>query len=142
MLQSCLRKWIFIPRCMACDAVLNDEESGGGFCSACSPALLPWPLPQCSSCGALIAPGKHVLCGTCIVRPFSLSYSRSAFVYGGPIRSAILRWKGKGAYGAGTRELVHLVESVNGAPNDSVDLWMPIPPSRALQRFVSVSCTT
>lgn len=134
MLRTWLRTFLFIPHCPGCETPLNSSEWDWGFCSICQESLIQWPSNGCVICGRVLEAAPPGKCGPCLVEAPALISSTSALIYGGPIRSAILRWKRRKSYGAGTHELVRLMRQLNLDPGLSVDAWVPIPPNPLHQR--------
>lgn len=80
-LASAALDLLFPPRCVACGR-------GGSFlCGACLARATPVPEPQCDLCGQPIAGGP--LCVRCAESPVAGGGLRSAFVYAGPVQTAV-----------------------------------------------------
>lgn len=99
------------------------------FCADCAAALRPLEPPWCTRCGAP-AGVPTTACGSCPPEP--LAVVRSAFVFDGPIRDAILRMKFGGDRGA-ARELGRAASRVAPAVPDAVT-WVPLSRRRRGER--------
>ena len=122
-----------LPRCLGCGDLLSDDNYSDAFCPPCEWSLIQWPRQACKRCGTPIAETLEI-CGPCILSPPLLRENRAAYVYGGPLRHAILDWKKAGASGAGTEALAEFVIQNDLGPNSPELFWVPIPPNPKLQR--------
>jgi ComF family protein len=82
------------PHCHSCHGPLTGGEQIH-ICTTCNDALLPLTSPLCSCCGIPFATegGSDHLCGTCQLKPPPFTAARAGFVYEGPIRELIHRYK-------------------------------------------------
>lgn len=87
---------LYPPRCAACDG------PGTGLCAACLGGFVRLPSPVCAACGdplAEVAAGGRggAICAACRLRPPAFVVARSAFIYGGPLRTALhaLKYRGR-----------------------------------------------
>lgn len=86
---------VFPGRCAACDERLPWRSSDEAFCELCEGALVDVQGPACSVCGQAFISAQAVdhVCGRCHERPPPYERLRSIWIYGGPARDAILRYK-------------------------------------------------
>jgi predicted amidophosphoribosyltransferase len=134
---------LFPRRCLGCRA------PGWPFCPACLPAVATLSPPECLRCGrptetAGLAgnggPGRSFGCPDC--PPPAISWSRSAYLYEGPIRAALLNVKFS-AWRAEADVLVPaMVKALERAPpmdpppapDALVVTWVPLGHRRRRQR--------
>lgn len=78
---------VFPPRCVTC------KEFGAYICPACRPLMMLAGPPRCGVCWT---PEGERICETCRHRRPAFAGARSAFVYDGPARDAVLALKFEG----------------------------------------------
>lgn len=77
---------ILLPlQCVGCG------REGNLLCRSCSESLPRVRLPLCQRCGATVNEGN--LCPTCLNHPLAIDRIRSAFLFQGVVRQAILQFK-------------------------------------------------
>ena len=112
------------PRCAACRAF-----GPGHWCTTCQPLIIWNNNPVCLRCGA---PGG-IPCEACLTRPPAGAMRRSACLYAGPVRQAIVQMK----YAKRDRCAVALGEAMAEAwvwpsliPLHDAELVIPMPTGR------------
>jgi len=94
-----LARWlinlVLPPRCLGCGAGV---ETQGTFCPACWASLRFLEEAEgCARCGEPVGPGVMAFpgwqCARCLAEPPPFARARSAFLYGGAVREAILAMK-------------------------------------------------
>jgi ComF family protein len=82
------------PRCHSCCGPL-DGSGPIHLCGTCHDALTPILSPLCSCCGTPFATagGNNHPCGDCQRKPPPFTAARAAYVYDGPLRDMIHRFK-------------------------------------------------
>jgi ComF family protein len=111
---SSLAMGLFPGRCAACDEALPWRGADEALCETCAHALLPTDGPRCPRCGQGFTSAQAVdhVCGRCHAEPPPYERLLSAWLYGGPAREAILRFKLQGRpylYRALSRPLADLL---------------------------------
>ena len=82
---------VFPPACAACAALLEDEAT---FCTLCTLATEPVPLPGCLRCAEPVE--QAGACTRCLRAPPPFRSAHAAFVHTGPLARAIHRFKYEG----------------------------------------------
>jgi ComF family protein len=116
---------LFPRRCVACGS------AGWPFCECCLPSVGTVSEPWCERCGRPLEAGA-LACGDC--PPRSLSWARSAFLYEGAVRRAVMQLKFGGARmiaEAMSGPMAVLLEPNLRAPprperSDPVITWVPL----------------
>ncbi len=82
------------PRCHSCQGPLQGDEQIH-LCGNCSQLLRPIATPLCSCCGMPFATASGIdhPCSACLLHPPAFTAARAAFVYEGPLRELIHRFK-------------------------------------------------
>lgn len=82
------------PRCHSCRGPLHGDEQIH-LCGDCSDQLQPIVTPLCSCCGVPFATADGIdhSCSACLRHPPTFTAARAAFVYDGPLRELIHRFK-------------------------------------------------
>jgi ComF family protein len=130
-MASTFTRLLWPARCAACSAISDETEA---FCSACNDEVLPLD-DACVGC-ALPRETAGATCAVCRVRPFPFQRARAAFIYGGAVADAIIRFK-HGHHIARARLLGgYLVPVLEWALDHRVDCILPVPlhPRRLRQR--------
>ncbi|HEY0705658.1 MAG TPA: ComF family protein [Polyangia bacterium] len=130
-MASTLTRLLWPARCAACAAVSDETEA---FCPACSEEVLPLEN-ACVGC-ALPRDSAGALCGACRSRPFPFQRARAAFVYGGAVADAIVRFKHGRHLGRARLLGGYLVPLLDWALEHRVTRILPVPlhPRRLRQR--------
>jgi ComF family protein len=135
---------LFPRRCLGCKA------PGWPFCPACVPAVAALSPPECARCGRPVeldvereppsrssrAPG----CPDC--PPPSVTWARSAYLYEGPVRNALLSVKFSAWRAEAEAFVPGMVEALERAPalggdlpaGNAVVTWVPLGARRRRQR--------
>jgi len=123
---------LFPPACVAC---------GGGswpFCSRCRGALATLTPPGCRRCGR---PFGASVDGCADCPPASISWARSAFLYEGPARRALVRLKFSGLRSTTAALAPWMVWALARSPppapflrSSPVITWVPLGPRRLRSR--------
>ena len=82
----------FPPVCPICLKSLWRPEDGS-LCAECSSSCRPITPPFCNRCGRPFEGDEGHECQDCLMEPPPYRYMRSAYVYDGPLRQAILAFK-------------------------------------------------
>ena len=92
---------IFPPRCPGCDRVMSMDERQHGFCEICRPKIRYTSEPICKCCGKPLEDESEELCGDCTTRRHEFVQGRAVYIYEGPMREAMYRFKysNRRAYG-------------------------------------------
>ena len=127
---SSLSMGLFPGRCAACDEGLPWRGADEALCETCAYALMPCEGPRCPRCGQGFISSQAVdhVCGRCHAKPPPYDRLVSAWLYGGPARDAILRFKLQGRpylYKALARPLADLLRREAWRP----DLVLAVPMS-------------
>ncbi len=119
----------FFPRtCLACDATLHTQTQRESLCCVvCEDALVLNSPYACTGCGILLPSPEPSRCGPCLTANAPLTQYHAAFVYGGPLRDAILNWKAPSSMGQGHRGLVHLAARYHRLPKHTYNGVVPVP---------------
>ncbi|HEX8464214.1 MAG TPA: ComF family protein [Abditibacterium sp.] len=135
-LQNLLLDALFPPRCCGCA-----EWSRMPFCARCQPKLRPLKPPFCECCATFFDPLSFpaALCASCREKAPGFRAARSAFLFEGPVRHAIHRFKYAEKSALAARLAPFLVEIWRGDPILSAflpDYLVPVPlhPSRHRKR--------
>lgn len=127
--------FVSVRSCIACAREPSSRRLSSPFvCEPCRNSILTSPSLSCSGCGAPLPEPSVEYCGPCLVTPSPFRSVNSAFVYGGPVQDAILRWKCPSSGGEGARELIQLAKEMKRIPELSVDQILPVPPHPQNQR--------
>lgn len=110
MKRSDFRRVIFPPRCPSCDEVLAPDERT--FCADCMKLVHRVSGNYCVRCGRQLTKELEVMCDDCSRKTHMFSEGRSLYVYDGPMREAMYRFK----Y-AGRRSYA------DSFARDAADLW-------------------
>ena len=109
---------LFLPyRCLACRRVVEGQL----FCNACARFIEPSGPSCCRVCGRPRPAGAEGPCLGCIRSPPPYTSLRAAYLYGGPIRDALLAFKHSERVETGKR-LAHMLMEQLGAT-------LPAPPA-------------
>ena len=124
----------FPPRCAGCERF--GEEL---FCYACAPKLQKIPAPFCACCGAPFDPlaFSAEICAVCRLRPPHYVAARSAFVFEGPMRTAIHDFKYRRFFDDARRLAPLLAREIRGDPTfqkQRFDFLVPVPLHRQRER--------
>ncbi len=130
--ESLARLWnagldmVFPPRCVAC------KEFGAYICPVCRPLISIAGPPRCNVCWT--PEGKRT-CESCLYRRPAFTGARSAFVYDGPARDAVIALKFEGLAAIVKMMAVPMAERlVEWDPNVSTIVPVPLAPSRKRSR--------
>jgi len=117
-------------RCAGCNALVPE---GTGFCCECALSLVPVG-PSCPGCAMPEEGGR--LCGGCRRRSFPFTQAFAAFVYGGSLTQAILRFKHCGHRDLARPLAAYLAPILCAAAAQGLDVICPVPlhPRRLRQR--------
>ena len=125
---SALLELLFPPTCLGCG------RSDPPFCASCRRQVAVLRLPGCRRCGRPLESWTPE-CSDC--PPAQVSWSRSAFLYEGPVRTALLRLKFGGlrsvAQTMAPWMAAVLAEGCNLAPS-LVLTWVPLGAGRRRSR--------
>ncbi len=119
---------VFPSACRLCGRLL-DVPGERVLCGACLSGLTPWRGPGCPSCGRpFAADADPHPCGACLTAPPPFSRHRSAGVYGGTLKEALLLFKFR-KYRPLAKPLAAFVASALG---EHADIWrdgilVPVP---------------
>ncbi len=117
---------VFPPRCVTC------KEFGAYICPACRPLMMLAGQPRCGVCWM---PSGERICETCRYRRPAFSGARSAFVYEGPARDAVLALKFEGIAAIARTMGVPMAERlVEWDPDISAIVPVPLGGSRKRSR--------
>jgi competence protein ComFC len=111
---------LFPRRCVGCGG------PGWPFCGSCAPAVGAFSPPWCERCGRSMAVAVP-RCPDCPPEP--ISWSRSAFLYDGPVRAGLMRMKFGGARSVveAFAEPMSAALAASGAPpSGAVLTWVPL----------------
>ncbi len=112
------------PHCVSCGT------TGALICGDCAGLIERADGQRCRHCWlASDAP----VCSECVSRPLAVRELRSAFVYDGPIRAAVLALKHRGVTGL-ARELVEMAGPIRPARDVEIVAPIPIPLLRERRR--------
>lgn len=122
------RRIIFPARCPGCDTIIPAVYKDQIFCTECQNGIIPAEGRICFRCGKPIVSGCEDLCRDCIGKHGALLMGRGAFIYTGPMKMAMYRFKysGRRAYARG---LAQLACDIHGdwLSGLGVDAIVPIP---------------
>lgn len=117
---------VFPPRCVAC------QEFGAYICQACRRLIELAGPPRCNVCWM---PEGERTCETCRYRRPAFAGARSAFVYDGPAREAVLALKFKGVSAIAKTMAVPMAERLlEWGPEVSAIVPVPLAGSRRRSR--------
>jgi len=119
---------ILLPlRCVGCG------REGSLICPSCSESLPRVRLPLCLRCGMTVNEGN--LCPACLSHPLSINGIRSAFLFQGTARQAILQFKYRQLKAMAAPLAQLLAEYLHSHPM-IVEILVPVPlhPKRLRQR--------
>jgi ComF family protein len=119
---------LYPSRCSGCG------RSGTGFCERCAGEVVVLEPPGCLRCGRPLA-RSVARCADCPPEP--LAWSRSAFLYAGPLRSALMRLKFSGWRGATAPFVPNLARLAREAPVRTIAptlTWVPLGRHRKRRR--------
>ena len=125
---------LFPRRCVGC------ERRGWPFCSGCLAHVASLGPPGCRRCGRPLEDWTDG-CSDC--PPAAVTSSRSAFLYEGPVRSALMRLKFSGLWSVADALAPWMVEALARAPplhgavreDDALVLtWVPLGARRKRER--------
>ena len=125
-----LKSWAMPILCAACGEPCSDSAF---LCEACEVGCLSATESCCPRCGEVYEPqtmrsSPHT-CGACRIKPPNWVSARGTFVYGGPIRDAIVAWKNRPAPIIGGQLASAFRDSLRAStwfdPNE-VDLIVPM----------------
>lgn len=99
---------IYPRRCVMCDKLLVPKEIG--ICRACEPKIQMTSEPYCMKCGKVLEKEESEYCKDCLLHPHAFERGRSLFVYDGPVKGSLYRFKygGRKEY---AKVYAHLTES-------------------------------
>lgn len=122
------KRIIYPARCPGCDVLLSAHEAGRFFCDKCRDEVVPISGRVCFVCGKPIRSLYSDLCRDCEGRRSGFIQGRGAFLYTGPMKMAMYRFKysGRRAY---AKSFAKLSYSICGDYLRSVgaDVIIPIP---------------
>ncbi len=129
---SALAMGLFPGRCAACEAALPWRRHDEALCLPCAEILAHNDGPACAICGEAFASARAVthVCGRCSERRPPYALLRSPWIYAGPARDAILRFKLNDRpylFRPLSRPMAGLVDEAGWSP----DLVTSVPMSRA-----------
>ena len=117
---------VFPPRCVTC------KEFGAYICPACRTLISRAEAPRCDRCWS---PAEGARCEGCRHRPPAFKASRSAFVYDGSARDAVLALKFEGLAAIAKTMAVPMADRLVGwDPPVSAIVPVPLAPSRKRSR--------
>jgi len=117
---------VFPPRCVSC------KEFGAYICPACRPLMMRADAPRCRVCWTPEAGGA---CETCRYRRPVFDGARSALVYDGPARDAVLALKFRGLTAIARTMAVPMAERlIEWDPPASAIMPVPLASSRKRSR--------
>ncbi len=90
---SFLRELIFPVRCPGCDEILSLRDRKKHFCNSCYPNIKKVRGAICMKCGKKLLNPSDEYCLDCTKINHSFDRNRSLYVYDGPIREAMYRFK-------------------------------------------------
>ena len=125
--QSALMDALFPPRCAGCH-----RFSRALFCVNCQNGLTPIRPPFCLVCGDALDPEglSAGLCKICRAHPSSLTIARAHWIFDGPPREAIHRFKYAGKWALGARLAPLLAENLKtdvGLCAFAPEIIVPVP---------------
>jgi len=129
---------LWVPRCAACDAVLQDPQriaESAAFCAPCGLSLVRAHSPKCPRCGlSFDGEGADHLCGHCLASPPPFEALFTRYAYGGALGDAISRFKYGPAPHLASRLSSLLFEGFS--PPQGISLVVPVPlhPKRLRRR--------
>lgn len=117
---------VFPPRCVGCEAF------GALICETCATMMLPAAPPRCETCWT---PSDDGSCYRCRLDRPAFEMLRSAFVYDGPARQAVLALKFKGLSSIAPLMAEALAERfAEWGPQVSAIVPVPLAPGRKRER--------
>ena len=84
---------LFPRRCVACDMVLDFGRYKYGFCKKCKNKITYAKEPVCKVCGKVIIDNNGERCNDCIKKKHYFLQSKGVYVYEGPIKGSMYRFK-------------------------------------------------
>ncbi len=84
---------LFPKNCVCCQRVLPFQKRRGGICDACSPKVFFTGNYTCNRCGKPLRVPFESLCKDCKKRSHAFIRGRALFVYSGPMKMAMYRFK-------------------------------------------------
>lgn len=123
-LAKTLLDTFFPNRCLAC----SRGTRGHFFCPDCRTALEPISALSCRSCGLplpLREPGS--ICLSCVARPPPFDSLGSAYLYGGPLRDALLSLKHGKRFEKAGRLGAMMAEKLAGRVPPGLAAVVPVP---------------
>ena len=104
---------LYPSRCPGCDAVMPRSHFDEVFCPECRSGIVAACGHVCFRCGRPIVSGRTDLCRECISSSGPLLQGRGAFVYTGPMKLSMYRFKysGRRAY---AHDLARLAFDIHG----------------------------
>ncbi|MCR5099063.1 MAG: ComF family protein [Lachnospiraceae bacterium] len=99
---SAARRILYPARCPGCDGLLPGHISGQTFCDTCISQIRPVSGKVCLRCGKPVVSVKRDLCRDCEDADRTIIQGRSAFIYTGPMKTAMyrLKYSGRRVYAA------------------------------------------
>lgn len=82
---------LYPRRCVMCDAVLPGD--GDGVCKDCKQGVHIVTEPYCLKCGKMLERAQEEYCEDCLLHPHVYQSGRSLFVYDGPVKKSLYRFK-------------------------------------------------
>jgi ComF family protein len=125
---------LFPARCVGC------RTGGWPFCASCWAWVAALDPPWCQRCGR---PLEASLPGCSDCPPPAVSWARSAFLYAGPVREALMSLKFGGLRSATSAFAPWMAEALSRAPpqpggksriEDATLTWVPLWPGRRRRR--------
>lgn len=80
---------LYPDRCPVCDRVMQDRL----ICPQCAAKLTYARQPLCCCCGKPVASARQEYCPDCSKKAHEFSQGRAVFVYRGPVRGMLYRYK-------------------------------------------------
>lgn len=92
-MNSKIQYLLFPKRCVVCDKVLDFGHYRYGFCKKCKSEITYAYEPVCKVCGKVIIDSNGEMCNDCMVKKHYFSQSKGVYVYEGPIKGSMYRFK-------------------------------------------------
>lgn len=87
------REILYPERCPGCDNILYPKERPEGFCKKCITKIEAVGDEVCIKCGKKLEDGRKEYCKDCKNTRHSFVQCKAAFVYEGPMKPAMYRFK-------------------------------------------------
>lgn len=95
-ISGAFKRILYPARCPGCDGILHGYESDRVFCDTCVRLVRPVSGRVCLRCGKPIVTMMTDLCRDCEGVDHAVIQGRSAFLYTGPMKTAMYRFKYSG----------------------------------------------